>query len=799
LERLTRGGYALVARTVGAPDGPLPRAASRAGAGRNLLLVHGTFSDVVGGFGALAASRLADGRNAFDALADAYNGRVFGFDHYTISESLEENARALLAALSDRGAEFDVVTHSRGALVLRTLVQGREALGATSGRFGLRRAVLVAAPNAGTPLAAPARWEMLTAWLANLIDLFPDNPFSFGVSFLAEAIGWLARPTIGALPGIAAMTPDGPSVAALRDVPWPGERPAALVSNYEPAIGVAARLADIGTDALFGGANDLVVPTEAGWRVDRANGAEDIGAIGCYGPGGNLTASSGAAVQHCNFFSQRETVEFLHRVLAGQTVELPALDPARPLPWHSAASLTGTAPPLAAGAIRRGDAASETTVARRGALPAAGARRGAVERRGREQAAASNDEVFQLLVVSPSVARSRADSAASVDRDLSRMIRAAERDDTAVIIAAFRNARVVEPFRKRGGIAGSRWREIIDARRAIDRRARGDAKAPAVGDSELARVGCLMFETLFPGQIRRLYDAARSERRERRLEVSFTSMIRWVADKPWELAYDPTREMFLCTQEINFIRNVFTAVPAESIPARTGPLRVLVAAAQPADAGELSAEDELVWIREAFTSRIESRSVEIDVLAGATAAALHARLERATESGTPFDALHFIGHGEFRAKDGMGYLAFESAPGAREASRPAQLIPATTFREIVARRGIRLVFLNACDSGRGFGRADDEFAAGTAPFLIAGGVPAVVANQFPVLDRSAAAFASHLYARLARGQSIGDAMRESRVAIRYLATAEPADWAIPVLFARNPADRLVEPWSDATP
>jgi CHAT domain-containing protein len=101
------------------------------------------------------------------------------------------------------------------------------------------------------------------------------------------------------------------------------------------------------------------------------------------------------------------------------------------------------------------------------------------------------------------------------------------------------------------------------------------------------------------------------------------------------------------------------------------------------------------------------------------------------------------------------------------------------------------VFLNACDTGRGFGRADAAFAAGTAPFLIAGGVPAVVANQFPVLDRSAAAFAGHFYERLARGASIGDAMREARVAVRYLVAAEPIDWAVPVLFARNAGDRLV--------
>jgi hypothetical protein len=97
------------------------------------------------------------------------------------------------------------------------------------------------------------------------------------------------------------------------------------------------------------------------------------------------------------------------------------------------------------------------------------------------------------------------------------------------------------------------------------------------------------------------------------------------------------------------------------------------------------------------------------------------------------------------------------------------------------------VFLNACETGKG-GSAD--FNRGVAPALLAAGVPAVVANQFSVLDVSATAFARHFYWALAQGRTIGDAAREARVAVNYSISGEAIDWAVPVLFVRNPADRL---------
>ena len=73
---------------------------------------------------------------------------------------------------------------------------------------------------------------------------------------------------------------------------------------------------------------------------------------------------------------------------------------------------------------------------------------------------------------------------------------------------------------------------------------------------------------------------------------------------------------------------------------------------------------------------------------------------------------------------------------------------------------------------------------------MATGVPAVVANQFSVLDAAALVFARELYRSLALGRALGDAAREARLAVRCDAACGPVDWAVPVVYARDPASAL---------
>lgn len=348
--------------------------------------------------------------------------------------------------------------------------------------------------------------------------------------------------------------------------------------------------------------------------------------------------------------------------------------------------------------------------------------------------------------------------------------------DQASLLASFRNARVLEPFPRRGGEAGSRWRRIIAAHERTLRAQAGDPHAVVPQGEELRRLGRDLFEALFPGEVRRLYDVARSLQAGGALDVVLTSMLDWVADKPWELAFDPSRREPIALSGINLVRNVFTTVPAERPRRPTRPLCLLYVGAQPAGAPPVSEREERDRLRHALAALTRRRLARIERLTPPTAE----RLQRRLAAGR-VDVLHFVGHGRFDAEAGRGSLLLQDERG-----RPRPL-GVDALRQLVCRRGIGLVFLNGCETGRG-GRSD--WTRGVAQALVAAGAPAVVANQYAVLDEAATLFAGDFYAQLARGRTLGDAAREARLAVVRERGADGIDWAVPVVFARDPREPL---------
>jgi len=194
--------------------------------------------------------------------------------------------------------------------------------------------------------------------------------------------------------------------------------------------------------------------------------------------------------------------------------------------------------------------------------------------------------------------------------------------------------------------------------------------------------------------------------------------------------------------------------------------------AQPVGFGRLSIDQEEAVIRRGFEPLVDAGLVEIDTLPRATPSMIHARLTTGQ-----YQIVHFIGHGVYDEKRGEGNLMFVNENGSEYP------LGERSVREIFRGRGLSLVFLNSCESGRG-GRAD--FNKGIAQSLVAHGLPALVANQYSVLDSSATSFAQHFYWSLAQGMTIGQSAREARIAVNYLLHGEPIDWAVPVVYARDP-------------
>jgi hypothetical protein len=557
----------------------------------------------------------------------------------------------------------------------------------------------------------------------------------------------------------------GEIIQALQAAPSPpGQAYSALVANFEPDAGLLQRIIDAGADLFFPTANDLVVPTEGGWRVDPDSGSAAAipgDRVGCFGVGGNLSQQH--PVSHVNFFEDPGTVDFLVRALRGDAQPIAPIDIHHDLPSgrrRGAALLK--MPHVGLPSERR-----EEPPTSRPALPALQVNQPVAAL----TPYAEPDDVFHIALIAPK-----------------------EGADEAQLIATFRNARVMERLHTGGthkttatvrrsamDDAPTQWARIKAGQAHIHGYINGDPAYPHLPDeTALQQMGSALFTALFPGQVRRLYDAARSEQVSHRLNLIFTSDIGWIADQSWEFIYDPDRRTFLALEEVNFTRNVLTAIPAERIPARPT-MRILVVVAQPLGLGALSVEEEADVIRSGFRRLLDAGLADVELLLDATPELLHRTLESAV---APIDVLHFIGHGEYDEQTDCGYLIFENEDGSE------QRLDSSTLRQIVCRRGIRLVCLNACETGRG---GHQDFSRGVAQALIAGGVPAVVANQYPVLDVSATAFSRHFYWALAMGHTIGDGAREARVSVNYSIAGEAIDWAVPVVFARNPAQRLCVP------
>lgn len=289
---------------------------------RVLLFVHGTFSQT--------SVPVADWAAEFLAWAQRTYRGVLGFDHWTLSETPEDNARLLWSLLDPAlhaDHRLDIVTHSRGGLVARALVE-------LSGHgAAVRRVVFVGTPNAGTNLANPDNWGTVADVLINCAHLSP---------LFAKLSGFLARLLVGhatgQIPGLQAQNPTATGAADFlgrlqrsTSLP-PGVSYSAVAASYEPEAGefnlksLLAQASDLSADTFYRHANDLVVDTGSVWAVDTKPDY-DLGTAGKLVPAKRLLLfnpdSSGVGdvvaqrgVHHNNLFSLSKTMEFLKTQLA---------------------------------------------------------------------------------------------------------------------------------------------------------------------------------------------------------------------------------------------------------------------------------------------------------------------------------------------------------------------------------------------------------------------------------------------------------------------------------------------------
>jgi hypothetical protein len=185
-------------------------------------------------------------------------------------------------------------------------------------------------------------------------------------------------------------------------------------------------------------------------------------------------------------------------------------------------------------------------------------------------------------------------------------------------------------------------------------------------------------------------------------------------------------------------------------------------------------QDAVEWpdIKESIEREFKSRlpqNFSLTVVEAANRDKLFAALD-----GKSFDILHFVGHGEI-GSDGTGKLVLQDLK-----TRISDPISVAQFGPFLKNKGLRLVTLSACSTSAG--DFSKEFAV-VAKSLVGYGIPAVVANQFPITNSSAATFAGAFYKELLRSGDVDLATTNGRIALAM----EPAlprkisrhDWGTP--------------------
>jgi tetratricopeptide (TPR) repeat protein len=306
-------------------------------------------------------------------------------------------------------------------------------------------------------------------------------------------------------------------------------------------------------------------------------------------------------------------------------------------------------------------------------------------------------------------------------------------------------------------------------------------------------IGTMLFQSLFPEAIRDafLQSLARAEREPEtglRLRLVLdprTPELARLAALPWELLCRVDTGDFIARNPLTpFVR--YFEVPRLSAPIQlTSSFKVLVVTALPADVPPLNVEAE----RESLASGWRGVSgIVMEFIENPTLPQLRQKLLTDT-----FHAVHFICHGEFDEMTGEGALLFRNEQGSSLPIRGRVLAEA-----LKSQRSLRLVLLNACDTGQISRQAGLDPFSGVASALVMAGLPAVVAMQYPISDRAALVFSQSFYTALAAGLPVDAAAAEGRLTI-HLAFPDTWEWATPALFMSVPDGRILLPAEEASP
>ncbi|XVV08192.1 CHAT domain-containing protein [Actinoplanes sp. CA-131856] len=301
----------------------------------------------------------------------------------------------------------------------------------------------------------------------------------------------------------------------------------------------------------------------------------------------------------------------------------------------------------------------------------------------------------------------------------------------------------------------------------------------AARDEKAAQeLGTALFDLLFTGDVRTLFDTTRQQAALRGSRVRLVLRLRppELAALPWEFLYDQRRDDYLGLS-MPLVRYPEIMDPVRPLRVEP-PLRVVALSARPRTLDEIDAAAERANLEAAIGGLDRRGRVTLDWATGETWRDLLTALGR-----RQWHVLHLVGHGAYDEGHGEGVFFLATEGGASYPLRASRLAQIAALHP-----SLGLIVLNSCESATG--SADDPFSS-TATTLIRRGVPAVLAMQFDISDRAAVEFTRSFYAGVASGLPLDVAVRNARLELS-LAFPDTLEWGTPVLFLRQRDGQVFE-------
>jgi CHAT domain-containing protein len=307
-----------------------------------------------------------------------------------------------------------------------------------------------------------------------------------------------------------------------------------------------------------------------------------------------------------------------------------------------------------------------------------------------------------------------------------------------------------------------RCSELLHLLNAVSRQ----GKIPTKILHELQQMGQVLYNEVFPVGIKR-------ELTNTSLEDIILKIDNRLVQVPWELMY--TGKEFFC-ERFNIGRMVKTqqAISSGIKKDLHPPLNMLIITDPRGDLP--AAYEEGNRIRES----IKQRAVNITLISSEVS------VDYLKKKMLQFDLIHYAGHADYDLDDpsASGWILEDGKFTALDIRKLSGVNPLPG-----------LVFSNACQSGtteewqKGVSEEDKIYGLANA-FLLAG-VQHYIGTFWKVLDKPSTSFAIEFYRTLFAGQSIGQAMRSSRLALKEHYGQENILWASYLLYG-DPTARYFE-------